>query len=283
MLRPVLVHLGLIDPDETKAPNASIILDGDAVGRVKSFMSDAVNQDEAFNVLGIGRGPRASLLDGAFPAPALQTGEKGEGWVLYRREDLDRWIERLQGGAPLVDAPPDGSVDIVEAGARAQRSSGEIVKALMNGRLSATARLRGAPPFMSIMVDVESAKNLFRSALRRDDMMTVAEAVKVLAATHYVVVALMEGGHLPATRAPAVGSRRMRIDLARRDVAEFAERYISSKQAAAHVGLHSRTIRERLSREGILPAIDLPEFPASFYYRREEIMRFPAGCFAGGR
>jgi hypothetical protein len=280
-LRAVLQGLGLIGKAEANLPDWRIILDRAQVDLVRDLAREEVNQDEAFTLLGIGRGPRPSLLDSAFPAPAVRPD--ADGRFIYRRSDLDAWIARLQGEAPMVDAAPPDTADIVAVGRRSQRSAGEVVKALLDGRLRASARLRDAAPFMSIMVDVKEARTLFHGEIRRDAMMNVAEAVKALSSTHYVVVALIDGGHLPATKAPAVGSRRLRVDISRSDVAAFAERFISAKQAAAHVGLHSRTVREKLASQGVVPAIELPAFPATFFYLRAEVMRFPEGCFAAGR
>lgn len=279
-LRAVLQGLGLIDEAQAALPDWRIILDRTQVDLVRSLADEEVTQDGAFAMLGIGRGPRVSLLDGAFPTPAARSGS--EGRFIYRRSDLEGWIARLQGEAPIVDAAPPDAADIVEVGKRTQRSAGDVVKALLDGRLRAAARVTGAAPFMSILVDVPTARSVFHAEIRRDAMMTTAEAVKALSSTHYVLVALIEGGHLPATRAPAVGGRRLRVDIARADVSAFAEQFISAKQAAAHVGLHSRTVREKLAGEGIVPAIKLPAFPASFFYLREQVMRFPEGCFASG-
>jgi hypothetical protein len=263
--RRILKALGHLDESADGRPNWEITLRKSVVEKVAAELNDRTSFNEARDYLGLPRMPMASLCDSGILVPFLHvsTGVKEH---VFRRRDLDAFVEALMRDAPVVK-DPGNFYDVISAGKRAESSTAEVVSSLIDGRLRCAAKLAGAIGMMQILVDLDHVKALRNAGANVDESRTMEAGRRKLGLTWLVFGRLVQLGYIDATSV-GIGIRnrsRNLIDL--RSLEAFSSTYVSAAAIAAERRTHVRTLVRQLRQQGIEPAINNKEV-GQYFYRR---------------
>jgi hypothetical protein len=162
--------------------------------------------------------------------------------------EVDAILDRMQGNAPVLEAPPSDSVSIV----RAARKVGIVTlcRAILDGRIVATARIAGPPGLAGIRIRSVGIAELSRA--RNDPWIGLLEAGRTLGMRRNGLDLIVAAGHIRTIK----DARRLRL-LDRADVANFQTRYVSTTELSRSFRTSARTILSRLVDRGCRPAIEL--------------------------
>lgn len=280
-LRPILLKLGMIEPEQAERADWHVFIDANQMREFREVAADLLNGMEAMAYLGIPRGTYASLRREGWIEPFLQTGSLEQGEVVYRRSALDKWIADMAGDAALVQKPGPGQAPILNTKRMLLTSTGDLIGLLRSGRIRCTGRLSTAKPFEGILLDLGEVRR--EIAPRTTDMLRPAEAMAELGTTHYVFRDLVERGHIQRQVIEYDARSRDGVAYRKDDIVRFNREFMAMKEAAAWLGTHTRVLRAKVAPLGVVPAIEIDAGPASSFYRRSEIEALPKDCMRSPR
>lgn len=186
---------------------------------------------------------------------------------MYSTRDLDAFLERLLRNAIRAKPLPLRRVDIPEAASRTCCSAMEIVKFIIEGKLSWVGRNPASHGYMSALVEIEEINRaLNRPALQGHPCAVVAKKLKT---SRHVVSKLMDKGFIPSK---AVSHPRNKYPLhvvSDRAIEDFRRRYCSLVELCRKLRCTTFVASERMKQVRIKPAIARAECGATFYERRE--------------
>lgn len=272
--RRILKALGHLDGTTDGKPNWQIALRAPVVEKVAAELRDRISFNDARDYLELPRQPMAALCDSGTLVPFLHvsTGVKEH---VFRTRDLDAFIGKLLGDAPVLGSP--GKLcDVISAGKRAQTSTVEIVSSLIAGRLRCVGKLTGASGMMQILVDLDDVKTLRDRGANVDESRTMEAGRQKLGLTWLVFGRLVRLGYIDATSVETGLRNRSRNLIAPESLEAFSSTYISAAEVAAERGTHVRTMVQQLRQQGIEPAIGNKEVGQYFYRRSAFAQRRPA-------
>lgn len=185
----------------------------------------------------------------------------------FAPEDLDAFLDRLLDGAAPVKATRDGQVSIPGAAKFASCSSEEVVRLVLDGKLTRKWRLTSERGYMSLLLDIEEVRALVRGP--ELDGLTRVEISYRLPTTTKIAAALIEHGYLTTVTAINPVNRCPVTVVPVEDVERFAREYVSLFALAKQQGRHHMVIKKELNAAGIKPALDAGKIKASFYRRSD--------------
>jgi hypothetical protein len=183
----------------------------------------------------------------------------------FAPEDLDAFLDRLLDGAVPVKAARKGQVDIPGAVKFASCSSEEVVRLVLDGKLTRKWRLTSERGYMSLLLDIEEVRALVRGP--EIDGFTVLQISERLSTTTKVTAVLIRHCYLPKATAINPVNRCPVTVVPVGDVERFAAEYVSLFALAKQQGRHHMVIKKELDAAGIKPAFDTQKLKASFYRR----------------
>ena len=185
----------------------------------------------------------------------------------YAIDDLDAFLGALLRGAKTVDRPTAAMDGIPKAAKRAYCSSSDVIRLILNRRLSWTGRLRGVRGYKSVLVKIDEVKAAVRGP--EHGGITLRQVCKVLRTHDLVLAALIAGGHLKSFVARNPATRFMQTLVARKELVRFQKTYVSlfalGKERKQNLGV----LKTELDAAGVRPAFDHQKVRARFYRRSE--------------
>jgi hypothetical protein len=164
-----------------------------------------------------------------------------------------------------VKATRDGQVSIPGAAKFASCSSEEVVRLVLDGKLTRKWRLTSERGYMSLLLDIDEVRALVRGP--ELDGLTRIEIGDRLSTTDRVAAALIRHGYLPTVTAINPVNRCPLAVVPVEDVERFAREYVSLFALAKQQGRHHMVIKKELDAAGVQPALDVKKIGASFYRR----------------
>lgn len=270
MLRPILIKLGILTEEQTKLDDWRIFINADQVEELKAFLSGIMNAKQAMEYLGIPRGTFVRLVnEDKVLAPFMTTGGLEQGETLYRKSDLDAWIDNMAGEAPWIDEQPVTASSMLSAKRDFVTTTANLIVMLQKGEIKALGRVRNEKPFKSIVLDIETVKEAIFPKDAVD--LTFSEAIAELKTTAYVFEILVGKCYIDRREIEGTIRSRAPIRYCAQQIAYFKDEYISAKEAAAWLGTHSRVLAKKLEPFGISHAIQIEVGAASDFYLRKQI------------
>jgi hypothetical protein len=180
-------------------------------------------------------------------------------------DDLADFLKRLFAGAHPVKKPAPNQLDIPSAAGRCCCSSIEVLRLILDKKLTWVGRHADIQGYMSALVDVDEVRAKVRGA--DTGGFTKEQLKEKLSTTARVAAALIKHGYLktitvinPVNRCPTVVVPAGEAD-------GFAAEYISLFALARRQGRHFLKLKQELDAAGILPALDRKKIGATFYRR----------------
>ncbi|WP_157933980.1 hypothetical protein [Microvirga ossetica] len=145
-LRTLLANEGKIRPEKRKGVYVPVRYDD--AERLATDYADSVAFAGIEPILGVGRKIAMSLRDaGKLPVwiPGGKMGDKHR--YIFRRKDIEGWVDGLMGDVVELDAVPEGCIALAETPLKIKVPTEVLVDAIKEGKVTPVGRLRGKPKF----------------------------------------------------------------------------------------------------------------------------------------
>lgn len=267
-LRKVLHAAGVLSTEQMKLPYGNATFDAATAAQT---LTDAVNglfMAEIESYLGTGRSQTKVLVDFGIVKPMFP--KRPDLDHLFRRRDLDKFLNDIFVDAVSVDDLDDDMADVQRAMRRVCCTTIEIVRLVLDRKLSWVGRQTGVHGFAALLVRVSEIRPIIRGSM--DGWLTARTIETTMRSSTKVVRSLIERGYLkaeeiksPLNRCPVKVIKQGTFD-------EFRLEYATLFEAMQDTGIHFRTIKKRLETIGVEPVIRREDVGAAFY-RRSDLKR----------
>ena len=263
-LAKILIGVGVVDPALAGAVPAHQVFAAEMLAIVAAQENDSISQQQAETYLNAGRVHTRLLVDQGF-IKALPAA-KGAA-TRYSKTELDAFIARLLRDAAPVKFLKLPTCTIPAAAKRANCSAAEILRLILDKKLTWVGQLIAERGYLSVLVRLDEIKeHVHRAKL---DGLTARELEKRLKTSTKVVTALVQHGHLTqATVVNPINRCPVKI-IALENVERFERTYVSLTVLAAERGQHFAGVKATLEAAGVKPAIDRAACHATFYRRAD--------------
>ncbi|CAO4139796.1 TniQ protein [Methylorubrum thiocyanatum] len=267
-LSKILHAAGVLSTEQMELPYGNATFDAAAAATTLADAVDGLFMTEVGPYIGAGRVQTKLLVDASIIEPMFP--KQPDLDHLFRRRDLDAFLDRLLADAVPVDEADADMADIQKAVKRVCCSTIEIVRLVLDRKLAWVGRRTGEQGFAALLVRVSEIRFLMRGSM--EGWLTARTIETTMRTTTKVVRNLMERGYLkaevivsPLNRCPVTVVSQTSFD-------EFRSEYATLFEEMETTGIHFREIKRRLTALGLEPSIEREVVGAAFY-RRSDLRR----------
>lgn len=266
-LRKILASRGLVTSRQDAGTDVQTIVSTTQARSLLDDMKDGMTLTEVAQHLNVPRPHDAMLVREGFIVPIVRGKTAMFKNHLIRRRDADAFLERL-----LVDVDPSitGGASYVDLRGAAKRNCchvADVVRLLLDRKLTRVGQSADASGFLSILVDPEEARALL---FQRDpSMLSLREVEQLMKTSTLVVKRLIAAGHLQGQMVKNGVTGRKQTVVARENVEGFIETHVSLMTIARENKRPIRGLRDALLSHGIRPALTQDDVGVNFYRRRD--------------
>ena len=192
---------------------------------------------------------------------------------VFFKSELDEFLANLFRKAEVVADVDPGIYDVSTAAKRANGSTADSVRLVLEDRLSWVGRKAGIDGILALLVNLEEARPLIR--LPELSGLVPADAVRILRINSKVMAGLVKAGAFKTIVQRHPIKRNPQTVIPHEEVARFKEEYVSLFTLARAQGKHMPALLRELNELGIRPAPELDGVGATFF-RRNELPQAPA-------
>lgn len=267
-LRKLLSSVEMLPPNADELADGNCLFDAEkAVSLAQSAAAATLSVRDAGTYLNAPRVQRDMLYRSGIIVPRIKASEHGAA-DQFAPEDLDAFLARLLDGAISVAAAGPTQANVPAAARLACCGSVDVIRAVLDGRLTRKGALAGERGYMSLLVDVEELRALVRGA---DHGGLTAEALAERLQTRpHVIRKLMIAGHLKAVTVINPVNRCPITAVPQEDVERFEAEFVSLFTIARQQGRHHMAVKKDLEAAGVEPAFD-PETVGATIYQLSEV------------
>jgi hypothetical protein len=262
-LRKLIEAEGLLPDPAVK--DRDVIFDANVADRLFKREDDSITLKQVEKYLNAPRPAPKLLLDaGLIHRHSVGSDALNE---VFLKSELDRFMAALFRKAQTVADMRQGTCDVTTAAHRANCSMVEIVRLVLDDRLTWVGRQAGVEGLPAILVDLQEIRTL----TRLPDLcgMTPAEAVSALRVNSKVLAGLLKVGAFKTVVQRHPIKRNPRVIIPHEEIAQFKEGFVSLFTLARESGKHMPVLLRELVALGIEPAPELVGVGATFFRRRE--------------
>lgn len=261
----------LLSSAEMLPPNADDLADGNclfdaerAVSLAQAAAPATLSVRDAGTYLNAPRVQRDMLYRSGILVPRIKASDHGAA-DLFAPEDLDAFLARLLAGAETIVAAGEHQYGIPEAARRANCSSEEVVRAILDGEIERKWLLAGERGYMAVLVDVRDVRGMVRGAdLPGLTSQALADRLRV---ADKVTRKLIAGGHLRTVTAINPVNRCPVAIVPTEDIERFEAEFVTLFALARQQGRHHMAVKKELDAAGVKPALDPEQIGATIYRR----------------
>lgn len=264
-LRKVLHATGILSTEQMKLAYGNALFDAAAAAPTLADAVDGLFMTEVEPYIGAGRVQTKLLVDAGIVEPLFP--KRTDLDHLFRRRDLDAFLDRLFVDAVPVDEPDEDMADIQKAVKRSSCSTIEIVRLVLERKLSWVGMRIGRHGFAALLVRVSEIRALTRGSM--DGWLTARTVETTMRSSTKVVRGLIDGGYLISQVIVSPLNRCPVTVIAQADFDEFRRKHVTIFEAMEVTGVHFLKIQKRLAALGIEPVIPREEVGAAFYRRSD--------------
>ncbi len=265
-LRKLLRAAGIIGEAQDPLVDASVVFAAGKASSVITRAKGAMSLPAAGEYLNAPRVHRALLVKSGILVPCLSAA--GFGAVdQFAVADLDEFLRRLLDGAEEVKKPKAGQVDIPAAAKHACCSAAEIVRFILDKKLTWVGRQAGVDGYLSVLVELEEIRGLVRG--EDHGGLTPYQVACTLGATDRVARMLIKHGHLKTVSTINPINRCPQVVVMPAELEKFQREYVSLFALAKEQGRHFRKLKLEMDKTGVEPVFDVNKVGATFYRRKE--------------
>jgi hypothetical protein len=209
---------------------------------------------------------RDMLYRSGLIVPRLRGSEHGAA-DQFAHGDLDAFLAQLLDGAAPIKTAGDGQVTIPEAARLAFCMSEDVVRLILDRKITRKWRLADECGYMSVLLDVEEIRAQVRGAdhggftsVALKDRLQIGDRVARALMTQRLLKTVTVVN--PVNRCPTV-------IVPAEEVERFERKYVSLFTLAKQQGRHHMAVKKKLEAAGIKPALDAEKVGATFYWRKD--------------
>jgi TniQ len=229
------------------------------VDRIARDLKGALSSDETQEKLGVGRRVILEIIENQSLLPALERGKHRNVYV-FRPDDIDDLLEKLEGSARLVTNPSQALLPISRLGRGRATTIGSCVRMILDGRLQVREKLKGAIGLQGLFIDHDELMVAVMSADAK--MVPLGAAARMMRLNSRGLSQAISLGIFPSVKK---GAR----ELPAKQVEAFAERFIMLGEIKERVGGYFNTLKDQIERAGFRPDKRLAKCLSSGYLRSE--------------
>jgi len=266
-LRKLLSSAGALPDGAEALADGNCLFAAEAGSRIAREAAAATLSVRAAGIyLNAPRVQRNMLYRSGLIVPRLKAADQGAA-DQFSPEDLDAFLARLLDGAEPVSVAGDFQYGIPEAARRANCSSEEIVRAILDGKIKRKWRLAGEQGYGAVLIDVREIRGLVRGA-DPGGLTSLALAGRLHVADK-VTRHLIAGGHLKTLTVINPVNRCPIVVVPAEEIERFEATYVSLFVLAKQRGKHFRAVKKELEAAGVKPALVPTQVGATFYRRSQ--------------
>lgn len=267
-LRKLLSSAGMLPPNADDLADGNCLFDAEsAVALAQTAASATLSVRDAGIYLNAPRVQRDMLYRSGILAPRIKATDHGAA-DQFAPEDLDAFLARLIGDAETITAAGDHQYGIPEAARRANCSSEEVVRAILDGRIERKWLLAGGRGYMAVLVDVRDVRGQVRGA--ELDGLTGQALADRLRVADKVTRKLIAGRHLRTVTAINPVNRCPVTIVPTEEIERFEAEFVTLFAIARQQGRHHMAVKKELEAAGVKPAMK-PEKVGATIYRRSDL------------
>jgi len=266
-LRKIVFATGIAPNALKTETNDRIVFSVEASREILEKSTDSLNLTDAESYLNAGRVHARLLHEEGFITPFVVFPSLRKSEYNFAVKDLDRFLTELLAGTESVEGAALDEYDIPSAAKRANCSAAEIVRLILDKKLSWVGQLAGNQGYLSVLVRLSEIKTFVHG--RPVDGFTPRDLERELGTTTATVKALIGNGILPTETIVHPVNRCPTTIIKTTVVGNFKRQYISLFNLAAEQGQHFRKVQKDLDKKGIKPVLTRDRYGASFYRRSD--------------
>jgi hypothetical protein len=237
-LRKLLHQTGLIDGAYEDRSDERVTFDAIAGDHLLRDLSRTMSLKEAGIYINAPRPHERLLLEAGILKPWIGGGTGDLRKHVFRRSDLDAFLDALLADASNSLAEDPAFHDLLRAAKRACCSATEIVALILDRKLTRVGRNPESEGYLSVLVDVDEVRS--HVAGTGHDGLTLREVEKELRTSTHVVKALMERGLLEAETVVNPTNRCPQQIVRPEALGRFTSAFVSLQALAAERNEHFR-------------------------------------------
>lgn len=258
-----------------------VTLDSRDVGDLVESLKGSMTTPQVLRLTGIPRLYMDQLIAGNHVETVSRSNGIADAKHRFTRQAAAQLMSKLFRDATPVSTPGLGQVSIQQARHAARCSIRDVLSIVLDGSLRWKGRLPG-DDFGSLLVDRNDVVRIVRDRLPPAEGLTREEALKAISGVSATGLDYLIGaklldtfdGHHPQ-------AQRTMTMLATDSVTRFKAQYVTLRELSEEYGLHYKTVKARLKRAGVDPALDPSD--ANFYaFDRAEVERSGRCLFDSG-
>ncbi|MBA8878296.1 TniQ family protein [Phyllobacterium myrsinacearum] len=266
--RKLLQLAGHIGEDSVGVVNDRVLFDAAATQGFIERVVDSLTFKDAAEYINVPRPHDRGLFESGLIRPLSEIDSSLLSQYVFVKSDLDEFLSQLLSTASDLKDGEQGFMGILQAQRRACCAVSEIVKLIMEKKLSRIRKLSGERGFMSVLVDVDEVKPLVR--LKDHGGLSLRKTEKVLGVTTGVLNSLIGNGVLAARSAINPTNRCPQTVVDVTDIEAFRKSYVSLIKLAQETGIHFNPLKKILESSKVPLAFDRNVIGSTFY-RRDQI------------
>ena len=265
--RRILLAEGLIRTSPVHVVDHNVIVPVEILRPLLAQIGTLKSVPEVRAYIGAGRVQTDLLIAAGYLTPWGSRTPNTKLLDMYSTRDLDAFLEALLRNAVRARPVPLRRVGIPEAASRTCCTAMEIVKFIMEAKLSWVGRNPASHGYMSVLVEIDEVNRaLNRPALDGHPCAVVAKRLKT---KREVVTKLMERGFIPSKAVSHPRNNyRLRV-VPDRAIEDFRLKYCSLVELSRKLRCTTFVVTDKMKAAGIKPAIGRTECGATFYKRHE--------------
>lgn len=268
-LRKILRAAGVISENDMMATYNAAVFPADAGTRIATQSKLSLTLRESGSYLNAPRVHSYLLANHGFIVPSI-SGRDFEVENRYAIADLDDFLKRLLEGAVPVTKPKAGQVNIPTAARSSCRSAVDVLRLILDRKLSWVGNLSKEKGYMAVLVDVAEVRAKTRG--RETGGLTQRPAARKLQTTDKVVGKLIRYKRLKTYIERNPVNRCKHTLVSHAEIERFYRTYVSLATLARERNESIGAVSKLLTTRRIEPLWKLKEIGAR-YYRRSTLNR----------
>ena len=185
------------------------------------MLLDEIDTRGAASYLGTARRTLKKLCD-RHMIEVIALHAQGKSLNVLLRSNLDKFLDKLSGGSPDVEAPPEGAKTIVEAAKKSNLDYPDLIQLILDGKIQVIGRQRSLRGLLSLFVDLDDILKFRQVA---PDLYTLKHAAERFGQSYNNMQVLTREGAIPSIPNPSTRQPSRLVTL--EDCQKFFQEYAS--------------------------------------------------------
>lgn len=272
-IKHALVGAGLL-PEDSDARNERVAFDADAGEKLARRIQNSVPVTKIPAYLNCNRTQAQMLVkNGILPQLVQGLGRSGGVLKNVATDDLDDFLARFRMRGQPVRFAGENMLDVIAASEIARQTVTDIVRLVLDGRLSRVETLTEDLRFRSVLVDPEEIKAVAGNIEEEIgySAQDVGKRLGILPSGTNCLRKTLDRDGQPFLSAIEITNARgtVRYRFAEEAISQFEQAHVSLPELSKERGQSSRAVSRELKEVGIEPIIRRELLGASIYRRTE--------------